>query len=83
MSPPVTDIPEDMERRRKVPITPEPVRKEVIEDEESEWEWTEEDESDEEEGTTYEIRKEGWENIMSDSKGPTTFKAEYSIKIGS
>merc|ERR1712029_465302 len=41
MSPPVTDIPEEMERKRKVPIAPELVRKEVIEDDESEWEWTE------------------------------------------
>ena len=53
-------------------------------DEESEWEWTEEEEDsdEEEEGNTYEVNKEGWENIMSTSKGPTTFKAEYSIKVG-
>ena len=51
------------------------------EEEESEWEWTEEEES-EDEGTTYEINKEGWENIMSDAKGPTTFNADYSIKVG-
>ena len=53
--------------------------------EESEWEWTEEseeEEEDEEEGHTYEVNKEGWQNIMSTSKGPTTFKAEYSIKVG-
>merc|ERR1712066_452608 len=37
-------------------------------DEESEREW-----SEEEEGNTYEVNKEGWENIMSSSKGPTTF----------
>ena len=52
------------------------------EESESEWEWTEESEDEEEEGATYEINKEGWENIMSDAKGPTTFKAEYSIKVG-
>merc|ERR1712107_710922 len=51
------------------------------EESESEWEWTEESEDEEEEGATYEINKEGWENIMSDAKGPTTFKAEYSIKV--
>ena len=59
--------------------TPEPASDN---EDESEWEWTEEEESDEEEGATYEINKEGWENIMADAKGPTTFKAEYSIKVG-
>jgi len=47
------------------------------EEEESEWEWTEEEESESE----CEVKKEGWENILSSSKGPTTFKAEYSVKI--
>merc|ERR1719206_353850 len=47
------------------------------EEEESEWEWTEEEESESE----CEVRKEGWENILASSKGPTTFKAEYSVKI--
>merc|ERR1719233_741769 len=28
-----------------------------------------------------EIKKEEWENILSSSKGPTTFKAEYSVKV--
>ena len=53
---------------------------EISEGEESEWEWTEESE-EEEEGATYEVTKEGWENIMSDAKGPTTFNADYSIKV--
>merc|ERR1719233_1777095 len=47
------------------------------EEEESEWEWTEEEESESE----CEVKKEEWENILSSSKGPTTFKAEYSVKV--
>merc|ERR1719192_1115434 len=58
------------------------VSEEEEEEEESEWEWTEEETDDEEEGNTYEVNKEGWENIMSTSQGPTTYKAEYSVKVG-
>merc|ERR1719233_2587230 len=47
------------------------------EEEESEWEWTEEEESESE----CEVKKEEWDNILSSSKGPTTFKAEYSVKV--
>jgi len=49
------------------------------EEEESEWEWTEEEESESE--SECEVKKEEWENILSSSKGPTTFKAEYSVKV--
>eukprot|EP00092_Neocalanus_flemingeri_P012070 GFUD01013013.1.p1 GENE.GFUD01013013.1~~GFUD01013013.1.p1 ORF type:complete len:1302 (+),score=446.81 GFUD01013013.1:135-4040(+) len=51
------------------------------EEEESEWEWTESEEESEEESEC-EVKKEGWENIMSSSSGPTTFKAEYCLKLG-
>ena len=27
------------------------------------------------------VNKEGWENIMSSAKGPTTFNADYSIRV--
>jgi len=50
------------------------------EEEESEWEWESEEESEEE--SECEVKKEGWENIMSSSNGPTTFKAEYSVQVG-
>jgi len=53
-------------------------------EEESEWEeWTEEEESEyeeEEEESSVSANKEKWENILSDS-GPTTFSAEFSIKL--
>ena len=63
-------------------VQEEEEEEEVSEGEESEWEWTEEsEEEEEEEGATYEVTKEGWENIMSDAKGPTTFNADYSIKV--
>jgi hypothetical protein len=52
---------------------------ETSDEEESEWEWTEEEE--EEEGEEWEAKEESWQNILSTAKGPTTFKAEFSIKI--
>ena len=85
MSPPVTAATiVQMEKENKVVGKVEKVESESEyseEEEESEWEWTEEEES-EDEGATYEVHKEGWENIMSDAKGPTTFNADYSIKVG-
>ena len=27
------------------------------------------------------VNKEGWENIMSSAKGPTTFNADYSVRV--
>jgi hypothetical protein len=53
---------------------------ESSDEEESEWEWTEEEE-EEEEGEEWEAKEESWQNILSTAKGPTTFKAEFSIKI--
>lgn len=89
MSPPVpAERVEQLEKEEKIGKIDKKIETTTEESqdsgEESEWEWTEEseEEEEEEEGTTYEVNKEGWQNIMSTSKGPTTFKAEYSIKVG-
>ena len=92
MSPPVpAERVEQLEKEEKIGKIDKKIETKTEESEESgeesEWEWTEEseeeeEEEEEEEGTTYEVNKEGWQNIMSTSKGPTTFKAEYSIKVG-
>ena len=88
MSPPVpVERVEQLEKEEKIGKIDKKIETQTEEseesDEESEWEWTEEsEEEEEEEGNTYEVNKEGWQNIMSTSKGPTTFKAEYSIKVG-
>jgi len=83
MSPPVPESKvKDLEKENKLIIVAnkEPESEsESEEEEESEWEWTEEEESESESECA--IKKEGWENILSSSKGPTTFKAEYSVKI--
>jgi len=89
MSPPVpVSKVKDLEKENKLVIEiknkePEPKSESEEEDEEeeeeSEWEWTEEESEEESE---CEVKKEGWENIMSSSSGPTTFKAEYSIQVG-
>jgi len=85
MSPPVpVSKVKDLEKENKLVIvankqseSESESEEEEEEEEESEWEWTEEEESESE----CEVKKEGWENILSSSKGPTTFKAEYSVKI--
>ena len=88
MSPPVpVERVEQLEKEEKIGKIDKKIETQTEEseesDEESEWEWTEEsEEEEEEEGNTYEVNKEGWQNIMSTSKGPTTYKAEYSIKVG-
>jgi len=88
MSPPVPESKvKDLEKENKLIIEvknkkPESDSESEEEEEESEWEWTEEEEESESDSEC-EVNKEGWENIMSSSKGPTTFKAEYSVKLGS
>lgn len=85
MSPPVPESKvKDLEKENKLVIEvknkqPESESEEEEDEEESEWEWTEEESESESE---CEVKKEGWENIMSSSRGPTTFKAEYSVKLG-
>jgi len=87
MSPPVPESKvKDLEKENKLVIEvknkkPESESESEEEEEESEWEWTEE-ESESDSDSECEVKKEGWENIMSSSKGPTTFKAEYSVKLG-
>jgi len=54
--------------------------------EETEWEeWTEEEtdesEYEDEDEAEAEAKQENWKNIMSTSSGPTSFTAEYSIRI--
>jgi len=88
MSPPVPESKvKDLEKENKLVIEvknkkPESESESEEEEEESEWEWTEEEEEESESDSECEVKKEGWENIMSSSKGPTTFKAEYSVKLG-
>jgi len=85
MSPPVPESKvKDLEMENKliieVNIKDSELESESEKEEESEWEESEWEESEEEESEC-EVKKEGWENILSTSKGPTTFKAEYSVKI--
>jgi len=82
MSPPVPESKvKDLERENKLIMKVDDESDTESEyEEESEWEWTEEDETESE--SECEVKKEGWENIMASSKGPTTFKAEYSVKVG-
>merc|ERR1711892_1262389 len=86
MSPPVPESKvKDLESENKLVIEVKnkdsESESESEEEEESEWEESEWEEESEEEASECEVKKEGWENIMSTSKGPTTFKAEYSVKI--
>merc|ERR1712106_1042197 len=86
MSPPVPESKvKDLELENKLIIEVKnkdsESESESEEEEESEWEESEWEEESEEEESECEVKKEGWENIMSTSKGPTTFKAEYSVKI--
>merc|ERR1711892_1264238 len=83
MSPPVPESKvKDLESENKLVIEVKnkdsESESESEEEEESEWEESEWEEESEEEASECEVKKEGWENIMSTSKGPTTFKAEYS-----
>merc|ERR1712107_770945 len=61
-------------------------KEENSEEEESEWEeWTEEEtdceyEEEEEESEAVKAKDEKWQNILTDS-GPTTFTAEFSVKL--
>merc|ERR1711915_188012 len=84
ISPPVPESKvKDLERENKLIMKVDDesdTESEYEEEEESEWEWTEEDETESE--SECEVKREGWENIMASSKGPTTFKAEYSVKVG-
>jgi len=85
MSPPVPESKvKDLEMENKLIIEvnnkDSESESESEKEEESEWEESEWEESEEEESEC-EVKKEGWENILSTSKGPTTFKAEYSVKI--
>merc|ERR1711892_749631 len=86
MSPPVPESKvKDLELENKLVIEVKnkdsESESESEDEEESEWEESEWEEESEEEESECEVKKEGWENIMSTSKGPTTFKAEYSVKI--
>jgi hypothetical protein len=70
---------EKKEKEKEKEKKEEKEEEETSDEEESEWEWTEEEE--EEEGEEWEAKEESWQNILSTAKGPTTFKAEFSIKI--
>jgi hypothetical protein len=70
---------EEAKKKEEEEKEKEKEEEETSDEEESEWEWTEEEE--EEEGEEWEAKEESWQNILSTAKGPTTFKAEFSIKI--
>ena len=72
----ITD--EDPKRRSVSPL----IKDEANDDDTdaSEWEWTEEEVLDDSEDTEAVVKDEKWQNVMAGS-GPTTFSAEFSIKI--
>lgn len=69
---------EDPKRRSVSPL----IKDEASEDDTdaSEWEWTDEEVLDDSEDTKAVVKNEKWQNVMAGS-GPTTFSAEFSIKI--
>jgi len=69
---------EDPKRRSVSPL----IKDEASDDDTdaSEWEWTEEEVLDDSEDTKAVVKNEKWQNVMAGS-GPTTFSAEFSIKI--